>query len=227
MPRWDELPEELDPRVREFTEKLRELIDDAGLSTAAVADRIGYGTAAWERYLTGDALPPRAALTALTAAVGTDPTALTAHWEAADRAVRAARRQPAPTPTPRDGGAGSAAPGVTDGAGPAAPGVAHMADGAGSAASRVADGAASEPRTAGAAGSAAPGTADAAAPTPRTAADAAAVAADPRPGGAPKGAPRTTPLRAMTGPATRRAKGSAGASWRALRGRLATQHGEP
>ncbi|MFE6776072.1 DUF2690 domain-containing protein [Streptomyces sp. NPDC057702] len=88
MPRWRELPQELDPRVREFTERLREIIEDAGLSAATVAETTGHGRAEWGRYLSGGALPPRAAVSALAKATGADPRTLAALREQAEYALR-------------------------------------------------------------------------------------------------------------------------------------------
>jgi hypothetical protein len=88
MPRWKALPEELDPRLAEFVEELRRLVDHSGLSVAAVADRTGYGRASWERYLGGRLLAPKGAVLALAEVTGADPDRLTAGWELAERAWR-------------------------------------------------------------------------------------------------------------------------------------------
>ncbi|WP_324603683.1 helix-turn-helix transcriptional regulator [Streptomyces sp. SPB78] len=61
MPRWKALPEGLDPQIREFTGQLRRLVDRAGLSVAALADRTGYSKTSWERYLGGRLLAPERA----------------------------------------------------------------------------------------------------------------------------------------------------------------------
>lgn len=86
MPRWKALPEELDPQVREFAERLRGLVDRSGLSVAAVADRTGFSKTSWERYLNGRLLPPQRAVVALAEATGTHPGHLTTLWELAERA---------------------------------------------------------------------------------------------------------------------------------------------
>ncbi|MFD8548304.1 helix-turn-helix domain-containing protein [Streptomyces sp. NPDC059649] len=86
MPRWKALPEELDPAVGEFTERLRGLVDRSRLSVAAVADRTGFSKTSWERYLDGRLLPPRRAVVALAEATGTDPGHLLMRWEPAERA---------------------------------------------------------------------------------------------------------------------------------------------
>ncbi|MEU4271436.1 DUF2690 domain-containing protein [Streptomyces sp. NPDC026092] len=94
MPRWQALPDELDPRVREFAGRLRRLVDRSGLSLAAVADRTGYSRAAWERFLDGRVLAPRAAVLALAEVTGADPVRLTAEWEQAERAWKGAGQGP-------------------------------------------------------------------------------------------------------------------------------------
>ncbi|WP_455352525.1 helix-turn-helix domain-containing protein [Streptomyces sp. SYSU K217416] len=86
MPRWRELPEELDPQVREFASQLRRLVDRSGLSIAAVADRTGYSKTSWERYLGGRLLAPKGAVVALAEVTGTNPNHLTTMWELAERA---------------------------------------------------------------------------------------------------------------------------------------------
>ncbi|MEU9700781.1 DUF2690 domain-containing protein [Streptomyces sp. NPDC047981] len=104
MPRWQALPDELDPRVREFADRLRRLVDRSGLSVAAVADRTGYSRTAWERYLDGRLLAPKGAVLALAEVTGTDPGRLTAERERAERAWKGSEQGP--------GGAGGLAPGV-------------------------------------------------------------------------------------------------------------------
>ncbi|AZS85524.1 XRE family transcriptional regulator [Streptomyces griseoviridis] len=86
MPRWKDLPDELDPQVREFTSQLRRLVDRGGLSVAAVADRTGYSKTSWERYLNGRLLAPKGAIVALAEVTGTNPVHLTTMWELAERA---------------------------------------------------------------------------------------------------------------------------------------------
>ncbi|MFD7550257.1 DUF2690 domain-containing protein [Streptomyces sp. NPDC059816] len=86
MPRWKELPEELDPQVKEFTGQLRRLVDRSGLSIAAVSDRTGYSKTSWERYLNGRLLAPKGAIVALAEVTGTNPVHLTTLWELAERA---------------------------------------------------------------------------------------------------------------------------------------------
>ncbi|MFD7480871.1 XRE family transcriptional regulator [Streptomyces sp. NPDC059837] len=146
MPRWRDLPDELDPQVREFASQLRRLVDRSGLSIAAVADRTGYSKTSWERYLNGRLLAPKGAIVALAEVTGTNPIHLTTMWELAERAwsrsemrhdmtmeairisqARAALGEFGATPAKgssgkqaRKGGSATATPGITPGiAGPA------------------------------------------------------------------------------------------------------------
>ncbi|PKT69305.1 hypothetical protein CW362_30290, partial [Streptomyces populi] len=86
MPRRKALPDELDPKVKEFVSQLRLLVDRSGLSVADVADRTGYGRASWERYLNGLLLAPKGAAVALAEVTGTSPVQLATMWELAERA---------------------------------------------------------------------------------------------------------------------------------------------
>ncbi|MGQ5635542.1 MULTISPECIES: DUF2690 domain-containing protein [unclassified Streptomyces] len=86
MPRWKDLPEELDPQIREFTSQMRRLVDRGGLSVAALADRTGYSKTSWERYLGGRLLAPKGAVVALAEVTGASPVHLTTMWELAERA---------------------------------------------------------------------------------------------------------------------------------------------
>ncbi len=86
MPRWKALPDELDPEVREFADRLRGLVAHSGLSVAAVADRTGYSKTSWERYLNGRLLAPKGAVVALAEVTGTQPVHLLTLWELAERA---------------------------------------------------------------------------------------------------------------------------------------------
>ncbi|MET7935099.1 DUF2690 domain-containing protein [Streptomyces sp. NPDC005322] len=85
MPRWRDLPEELDPQVREFAGRLRTVVERSGMSVVTVADRTGYSKSSWERYLNGRLLPPQGAVEALAEATGADVHHLTALWELAER----------------------------------------------------------------------------------------------------------------------------------------------
>ncbi|MFF1507647.1 DUF2690 domain-containing protein [Streptomyces sp. NPDC058326] len=86
MPGWKALPDELDPEVRAFTERLRRLIDRSGLGVTAVAERTGHERSAWDTYLNARLPAPRGAVAALADVTGTDPSELAAHAERADRA---------------------------------------------------------------------------------------------------------------------------------------------
>ncbi|MFF8969602.1 DUF2690 domain-containing protein [Streptomyces sp. NPDC014995] len=86
MPRWKDLPDELDPQIREFAGQLRRIVDSGGLTLAQLADRTHYGRASWERYLNGRLLAPKGAVVALAEVTGTDPAPLITLWELAERA---------------------------------------------------------------------------------------------------------------------------------------------
>ncbi|MFF5633973.1 DUF2690 domain-containing protein [Streptomyces sp. NPDC012825] len=83
MPGWKALPEELDPEVRAFTERIRRLIDRSGLGVTAVAERTGHERSAWDAYLNARRPAPRSAVIALAETTGADPADLTARWERA------------------------------------------------------------------------------------------------------------------------------------------------
>ncbi|MFJ7127776.1 DUF2690 domain-containing protein [Streptomyces sp. NPDC098101] len=83
MPGWKALPEELDPEVRAFTERIRRLVDRSGLGVVAVAERTGHERALWDAYLNARRPVPRGAVTALAEVTGADPADLTARWERA------------------------------------------------------------------------------------------------------------------------------------------------
>ncbi|QSS92654.1 XRE family transcriptional regulator [Streptomyces sp. M54] len=86
MSRWNALPEELDPQIREFAGRLRGLVGRSGLTPDALAARTGCGTASWEQYLEGRQLPPREAVVALAEVTGVPPHHLASVWEQAERA---------------------------------------------------------------------------------------------------------------------------------------------
>ncbi|MGW4217963.1 DUF2690 domain-containing protein [Streptomyces bacillaris] len=86
MPRWKALPDEIDPRIREFASGLRRLVDHSGLDVGTVADRTGFSATSWERYLNGELLPPRRAVVALADVTGVAQHHLTTLWEPAERA---------------------------------------------------------------------------------------------------------------------------------------------
>ncbi|MFI9120326.1 DUF2690 domain-containing protein [Streptomyces bikiniensis] len=81
MPGWKALPEELDPEVRAFTERIRRLIDRSGLGVTALAERTGHERASWDAYLNARRPVPRGAVTALADVTGADPADLVARWE--------------------------------------------------------------------------------------------------------------------------------------------------
>ncbi|QLJ05337.1 DUF2690 domain-containing protein [Streptomyces sp. NEAU-sy36] len=88
MPRWNTLPKELDPEIKEFVNQLRWLVDLGGLHVADLADRTGYGRSSWESYLAGELLAPKGAAVALAEAAGASPAPIVTMWELAERAWR-------------------------------------------------------------------------------------------------------------------------------------------
>jgi hypothetical protein len=136
MSRWKGLPEELDPRVRQLVVRLRRVKDHSGLSLRRLADRTGYSTSSWERYLAGRSLPPREAVEAMARLGGEDATRLLAlHEVAAEAWGKGADRPSEPAGDGRGGGpdpqkpqsphspqspqsAQSPRPGTTSGGGP-------------------------------------------------------------------------------------------------------------
>ncbi|MFD3906193.1 DUF2690 domain-containing protein [Streptomyces sp. CB04723] len=86
MSRWNALPEELDPQIREFAGRLRGLVGRSGLTLDALAARTGCGTGSWEQYLDGRQLPPREAVVALAEVTGVPRHHLASVWEQAERA---------------------------------------------------------------------------------------------------------------------------------------------
>ncbi|MFF6857809.1 helix-turn-helix domain-containing protein [Streptomyces bacillaris] len=128
MPRWKALPDELDPQIREFASRLRRIVEHSGLDVNAVADRTGFSETAWERYLSGQLLPPRRAVVALADVTGTPQHHLTALWEPAERAwSRAGTRQDVATETLRIRQVGGA-PGSAEAAGAAPRGATGTSD---------------------------------------------------------------------------------------------------
>lgn len=83
MARGRNLPPDLDPRVRQLIGQLQRLKDANDLSLSQVASRTGYSKASWERYLSGQNLPPRQAVEALARACGLEPARLLALHEVA------------------------------------------------------------------------------------------------------------------------------------------------
>ncbi|MFF1402137.1 DUF2690 domain-containing protein [Streptomyces sp. NPDC058294] len=76
----------MDPQIREFTERMRRLVDHSGLSVAELADSTGYSRTSWERYLGGRLLAPKGAVVALAETTGAHTVDLTTMWELAERA---------------------------------------------------------------------------------------------------------------------------------------------
>nr|WP_037851601.1 peptidoglycan-binding protein [Streptomyces sp. NRRL S-340] len=105
MPRWRELPESLDERVRSLVVQLRRLKDHTGLSLSSLQTKTGHSRASWERYLNGKALPPRQAVEALARVGGVDPTRLLALHEVAEEAWRQKPSHSETTEPPRARGA--------------------------------------------------------------------------------------------------------------------------
>ncbi|MEO3845592.1 helix-turn-helix domain-containing protein [Streptomyces sp. B22F1] len=105
MSRWKELPESLDPRVRQFVVQLRRLKDRSGLSLASLAGKTGISRSSWERYLNGKALPPPRAVEELTRVTGAEPTRLLV---LRDVAAEAWRQQFTPDASARAEGADGA-----------------------------------------------------------------------------------------------------------------------
>ncbi|MFB7216385.1 helix-turn-helix domain-containing protein [Streptomyces sp. NPDC056255] len=86
MSRWQELPDSLDQRVRQFVVHLRRLKDRSGLSLVSLASKTRYSRSSWERYLNGKALPPRQAVEELARVTGADPVRLLVLHEVAEEA---------------------------------------------------------------------------------------------------------------------------------------------
>ncbi|WP_406224202.1 helix-turn-helix domain-containing protein [Streptomyces canus] len=95
MSRWKDLPESLDPRLRQLVVQLREHKDRSGLSIAALASRTGFGKSSWDRYLNGRALPPEEAVEALARACDTEAAPLLALRELAVESERATESETA------------------------------------------------------------------------------------------------------------------------------------
>ncbi|MFD8819196.1 helix-turn-helix domain-containing protein, partial [Streptomyces sp. NPDC059627] len=85
MTRWQPLPTTLPREARHLVEQLRSLKGRTGLSLAGLARRTAYSKSSWQRYLSGDRLPPRAAAQALCRLAGGDQARLLALWELAEQ----------------------------------------------------------------------------------------------------------------------------------------------
>ncbi|MEV6765342.1 helix-turn-helix transcriptional regulator [Streptomyces sp. NPDC051105] len=86
MTRWQPLPATLPGEARHLVEQLRVLKGRTGLSLADLARRTAYSKSSWQRYLSGDRLPPRSAAQVLCRLGGGDQTRLLALWELAEQA---------------------------------------------------------------------------------------------------------------------------------------------
>ncbi|MFF7163415.1 helix-turn-helix domain-containing protein [Streptomyces sp. NPDC008086] len=112
MPRWKELPDSLDQRVRQLVVQLRRLKDRSGLSLTSLAAKTEYSRSSWERCLNGQAMPPRHAVEKLARITGTEPTRLLVLHEVAEAAWQQ-RSAPSSADAPgeeRSGGADTAVP---------------------------------------------------------------------------------------------------------------------
>ncbi|MFD4597786.1 helix-turn-helix domain-containing protein [Streptomyces sp. NPDC058464] len=114
MTRWQPLPATLPREARHLVEQLRVLKGRSGLSLAGLARRTAYSKSSWQRYLSGDRLPPRGATQVLCRLAGGDQARLLALWELAEQAWPQGAPEPAaeaaPGPAGRAGRAGPAVP---------------------------------------------------------------------------------------------------------------------
>ncbi|MGW5657741.1 helix-turn-helix domain-containing protein [Streptomyces humi] len=85
MTRWQPLPATLPREARQLVEHLRVLKGRTGLSLADLARRTAYSKSSWQRYLSGDRLPPRGAAQMLSRLAGGDQTRMLALWELAEQ----------------------------------------------------------------------------------------------------------------------------------------------
>ncbi|MFG3287953.1 helix-turn-helix domain-containing protein [Streptomyces sp. NPDC048179] len=113
MTRWQPLPAALPGEARHLVEHLRVLKGRTGLSLAELARRTAYSKSSWQRYLSGDRLPPRDAAQVLCRLGGGDRTRLLALWELAEQAwPQGAAEPPAEAaPEPATGAASEPATG--------------------------------------------------------------------------------------------------------------------
>ena len=81
---WRPLPEELTAPERELAERLRELKDAAGITLAELGVETHYTRSSWHRWLNGERLVTRAALTGLAEALGAEPRPLLVLLERAE-----------------------------------------------------------------------------------------------------------------------------------------------
>jgi transcriptional regulator with XRE-family HTH domain len=93
MTRWTPLPVAIEPQVRDLATRLRELRDNIGITTTALARKTAYSRSSWARSLNGRTVPPRAAVEAFGQLAGMAPTdpdmaRLLALWELASQVRR-------------------------------------------------------------------------------------------------------------------------------------------
>ncbi|MFG3017022.1 helix-turn-helix domain-containing protein [Streptomyces sp. NPDC048254] len=100
MTRWQPLPATLPGEARQLVEQLRVLKGRTGLSLAELARRTAYSKSSWQRYLSGDRLPPRSAAQVLCRLGGGDQTRLLALWELAEQAWPQGASEPPEEPVP-------------------------------------------------------------------------------------------------------------------------------
>ncbi|MER5527113.1 helix-turn-helix transcriptional regulator [Streptomyces sp. NPDC002677] len=100
MTRWQPLPAALPGEARQLVEQLRVLKGRTGLSLADLARRTAYSKSSWQRYLSGDRLPPRSAAQVLCRLGGGDQTRLLALWELAEQAWPQGASEPSEEPLP-------------------------------------------------------------------------------------------------------------------------------
>ncbi|MFF0967135.1 peptidoglycan-binding protein [Streptomyces sp. NPDC003703] len=99
MPRWTELPDSLEQKVRQLVVQMRRLKDHSGLSLASLAAKTDYSRSSWERYLNGKVLAPRRAVEQLARVTGAEPTRLLVLHELAEQAWQH-RDEPSPSTVP-------------------------------------------------------------------------------------------------------------------------------
>ncbi len=86
MAHWQRLPDALDPDVRRLVEQLRLLKDRSGRSLKSLAEATACSKSAWQRYLNGSKLPPRAVVASLGRLTGADAPRLLLLWDLAEAA---------------------------------------------------------------------------------------------------------------------------------------------
>lgn len=107
MTRWTPLPGAVEPQVRDLAARLRELKDQVGITTTALARKTAYSRSSWARSLNGRTVPPRSAVETFGELVGMAPAdadmaRLLALWELADQVRTESRptRDVEPQPQP-------------------------------------------------------------------------------------------------------------------------------